>query len=321
MPHLSQLKNSGRLMETHDSTFRDHPVRPRGRGWLKFAHPVIATLPMSAVGLGVFLIGTACIIYWSFTQSAALPNWSWSGPTQYFILWNNPNWRAAITNMAIFLPVVVAANLIVGGLLAICLDRGVKFLGLFHSLFLYPYAMSLYVSGLVWQWIFDPHLGLEPLVRSWGLTWFHFAPTADPSQALAGLLVAGCWQSIGLTMAILLAGLRTIDPEIWHAARVEGISTARTYVSIILPMIRGPIGTAVFLQVVSALRTYDLSVAMADDPYRPTWMPAVYVIKSVWYEMTLRQGAAASTMLLLPIALLVALRVVGGRLRARATLD
>ena len=80
-------------------------------------------------------------------------------------------------------------------------------------------------------------------------------------------------------MAILLAGLRGIDEEIWKAARVDGIPTWRTYLFIVLPMMRGAFATAFVLQCVGIVRVYDLVVAMTGGgPGISSTMPAVYVI-------------------------------------------
>lgn len=279
---------------------------------------ILATLPMIVIGVTVYLVGVLCTIYWSFTPSGAFPNWTWAGPLQYTMLWGNAAWLAAVRNLAVMVPVALAINVAVGLLLAILLDRNLRLEGLFRSIFLYPFALSLYVTGTVWRWIYNPWWGIERTIQDWGFADFHFAPLTDSGQALAGVIVAGAWQSIGLTMAILLAALRGVDPDIWKAARVDGIPAWRTYLFIVLPMVRSALAVAVVLQLVSIVRTYDLVVALAiGDPSRVTWMPAVYVIKAVWYDVSLRQGSAASTMLLLPVGLIVLIRAVWLWRRAR----
>ena len=62
-----------------------------------------------------------------------------------------------------------------------------------------------------------------------------------------GLLIAGLWQGTGLIMVIMLAGLRGIDDEIWKAARIDGIGTVKTYIKVIIPMMRPVFITALVI--------------------------------------------------------------------------
>ena len=109
-------------------------------------------------------------------------------------------------------------------------------------------------------------------------------------------------------MAILLAGIRGIDHDIWKAARIDGVPTWKTYFFIVVPMIRGAVATALLLQVTTIIRTFDLVVAISVDPYNPVWMLALYVDNAVRFRTSLGQGSAAATMMLVPIAILVLLR-------------
>jgi glucose/mannose transport system permease protein len=276
---------------------------------------IIATSPMIVIGLSVFLVGVLFTIYWSFTSSRVFPGWGWVGLRQYWTLWSNPAWLTSISNMAVFGPASLAINLVLGFFLAASLDRSVRLESLFRTIFLYPFAMSLYVTGLVWQWILDPSLGLQVAVQNWGFADFHFAPLNDPGQAIAALTLAGCWQSVGLTMAIMLAGLRGIDPDIWSASRIDGIPAWRTYAFIVVPMLRGAVATALLLQITSIIRTYDLVVAIAVDPYKPLWMPALYVMNTIRFGSNLGQGTAAAAMMLVPIAVALVIRAILSRRR------
>jgi glucose/mannose transport system permease protein len=211
--------------------------------------------------------------------------------------------------------------MVFGYLLAVFMDQRIRQEDLLRSVFLYPFAMSLIVTGLVWQWILDPNLGIENTMHSLGWTSFHFSPLVDPSIAIYGLVVAGIWQGSGVTMAIMLAGLRGVDAEIWKAAKVDGIPTWRTYLFIALPMMGGSVATSFVLQCVGVVRVYDLIIAMTGGgPGISTIMPAVYVIDMITSSQNVGQGMAAATMMLLPIVIVL---ILGGllvwRRRSRGT--
>jgi len=278
-------------------------------------HAVIGTIPMILVAVGVFVIGIAFAMLWSFTSSKLFPNFNFIGLTQYYRLWSTDRWLVAVSNIWIYGLLTITCNMVFGYLLAVFMDQRIRQEDLFRSIFLYPFAMSLIVTGLVWQWALDPNLGIQAAMRNLGWESFSFAPLVDSDTAIYGLVVAGIWQGSGVTMAILLAGLRGIDAEIWKAAKVDGIPDWRAYLFIGLPMMRGAIATAFVLQCVNVVRVYDLVIAMTGGgPGIATTMPAIYVIQLITVRQNVGLGMAAAAMMLLPIVVVVA---VGGIFRWR----
>ncbi len=263
---------------------------------------------MIAVSVGVFVIGIAFSIIWSFTSSKLFPNFNWVGFAQYERLWSTSRWIISVKNIWLFGFLSILINMAFGYLLAVFMDQRIRHEALFRSIFLYPFAMSLIVTGLVWQWMMDPNMGLQAAMHNWGLEWFHFSPLTNQRSAIYGVIIAGVWNGTGVTMAILLAGLRGIDTDIWKASRVDGIPNWRTYLFIALPMMRGSFATAFVLQGVGVVRVYDLIVALTQGgPGIATQMPAVFVIENITTRQNVGLGMAAATMMLLPIMIVVAL--------------
>ena len=117
-----------------------------------------------------------------------------------------------------------------GTILTIALDQVIRTRNLLQPVFLYPIALSFIVTGLAWQWFFNPATGLQDVVRSPGFESFSFDRLSSPDRAIYTLVIAGMWHSSGLVMAIVYAGLGSIDGEIWRAGRVDGIpARACTY--------------------------------------------------------------------------------------------
>src|SRR3546814_13228510 len=98
------------------------------------------------------------------------------------------------------------------------MDHKIRFENVFRTIFLYPFALSFIVTGLVWQWILNPEFGIQAVVRSLGWESFHFDPLYNPDIVIYGVLIAGLWQGTGLVMCLMLAGLRGIDEEIGSAS-------------------------------------------------------------------------------------------------------
>lgn len=266
----------------------------------------IASIPMIVAALFVFTGGTIWTVVYSFTKSGLLPRLNWVGLDQYERLWSTNKWLVSIENLAIYGLCMLVLSFVIGFVLAALIDQKIRFENTIRTVILYPYAMSFIVTGLVWQWILNPEFGVQNVVRSMGWESFTFDPLYTPSIAIFGVLFAGLWQGSGLVMVLMLAGLRGIDQDVWKAARVDGIPAWKTYVFIVIPMMRPVFITTLVLVVTGIVKVYDLIVAQTGGgPGIATEVPAKYVYDSMFGGQNLGQGFAASTMMLLMVALVV----------------
>ena len=266
----------------------------------------LASIPMILTALVVFVGGTGWTILYSFTGSRMLPKTKWVGLDQYERLWDSDRWIISITNLGIYGVCSLVLTLVIGFCLAACLDRKIRFESAFRSIFLYPFALSFVVTGLAWQWILNPDFGLQSVVRGWGWESFEFNPLNDANTVIYGLLIAGLWQGTGLIMCIMLAGLRGIDEDIWKATRVDGIGTIKTYLVVIIPMMRPVFITGLVLIAAGIIKLYDLVVAQTGGgPGLASEVPAKYVIEYMFRAQNLGQGFAASTMMLCSVVIVL----------------
>ena len=266
----------------------------------------IASIPMILTALVVFVGGTAWTVTYSFTGSRMLPKTKWVGFDQYERLWDTDRWIISIKNLGIYGACSMILTLALGFTLAACLDRKIRFESAFRTIFLYPFALSFVVTGLAWQWILNPDFGVQSVVRSMGWESFTFNPLNDPDTVMFGLLIAGLWQGTGLIMCIMLAGLRGIDEDIWKAAKVDGIGTVKTYVVVIIPMMRPVFITSLVLIAAGIIKLYDLVVAQTGGgPGLSSEVPAKYVIEYMFRAQNLGQGFAASTMMLCSVVVIL----------------
>lgn len=266
----------------------------------------LASIPMIITAMIVFVGGTTWTVVHSFTDSKLLPRTNFVGLDQYERLWGARRWMVSIENLAIYGLCSLILTLIIGFTLAALLDRKIRFENTFRTIFLYPFALSFIVTGLTWQWILNPDFGLQNIVRNWGWTSFTFNPLNDPNTVIYGILIAGIWQGSGLIMCIMLAGLRGIDEDIWKAARVDGIGTVKTYLRIILPMMRPVVITSLVLIASGIIKLYDLVVAQTNGgPGIASEVPAKYVIDYMFRAQNLGQGFAASTMMLVSVIIIL----------------
>jgi len=266
----------------------------------------IAAIPMILTALFVFVGGTIWTITYSFTKSGLLPKLKWVGFKQYDRLWGTKKWLVAIENLAIYGILMLLLVFIIGFVLAALIDQKVRFENTFRTIILYPYAMSFVVTGLIWQWMLNPEFGVQSIVRDLGWESFSFDPLYNSDIAIYGVLIAGLWQGSGLVMVLMLAGLRGIDQEIWKAAKIDGIPTWKTYLMVVIPMMRPVFITTLVLVTAGIVKVYDLIVAQTSGgPGISTEVPAKYVYDAMFNGQNLGQGFAASTMMLLTVAIVV----------------
>lgn len=266
----------------------------------------IAAIPMIFTALVVFVGCTIWTIVHSFTKSKLLPNTTWVGLDQYERLWSQNRWLISIENLMIYGVFSLIFSLVIGFTLAALLDQKIRFENTFRTILLYPFALSFIVTGLVWQWMLNPEFGIQKIVRDLGFTGFDFDPLYNADYVIYGVLFAGLWQGTGFIMCLMLAGLRGIDEDIWKAARVDGIPMWKTYIFIVIPMMRPVFITTLVIIAAGIVKVYDLVVAQTNGgPGIASEVPAKYVYDKMFQSQNLGQGFAASTMMLLTVLIVL----------------
>jgi len=273
---------------------------------------------MMLIVLGVFVGGTAWTVLFSFTNIKILPlftprDWinGYVGLANYDRLFKTDRWMdcpgitkigtaawqwkcaGALPNVVTYAVLSIILSISIGFLLAVFMDQKIRLEGMFRTIYLYPFALSFIVTGHVWAWIMSPEYGLQAGVRLLGWTSFSFGWIADRQMVMYAIV-----------MALMLAGLRGIDDEIWKAAKIDGISTWRTYLQIVLPMMK-PVMVTTFVIVASgAVRIYDLVVAITDGgPGISSDVPTRYIYQN--FSANLGQSLAASTCMLVAMAFIL----------------
>jgi len=242
----------------------------------------------------------------SFTKSRMFPRFEFAGFEQYIRLFNEDRWLVAVKNMAIFgfLYVFLAAAL--GLFIAILIDQRIRLEGFFRAAFLYPMALSFVVTGVVWQWILNPGLGLEKLAHDLGWESFRFQWLIDPDMAIYTLVIAGVWQVSGFMMALFLAGLRGIDSEILKAAKIDGAPLWKIYTRIIIPALRPVFLTVMVIGTHLAIKSYDLVVALTKGgPGIATELPSTFMYTFTFSRNNIGLGSASAVMMLMALAAII----------------
>ena len=285
--------------------------------WLEKHMPKIVLAPSFVVSL-VFVYGFIGWTAWiSLTRSRLLPRYDFHGVIQYERLFESVRWDAAINNLFIFGFLFIVISTILGLILAILLDQKIRTEGVIRTIYLYPMALSLIVTGTAWKWILNPGLGFEAAIRGLGWTTFSFDWLVDPEMAIYTIVIAGVWQASGFVMALFLAGLRSLDQEVIKAAQVDGIPTWRIYTSIIIPSMASVFLSAFVVLAHLAIKSFDLVIALTGGgPGFATDLPATYMYTMAFSRGDLGQ-AASSAMVMMMIIFAIVVPYLYSELRAK----
>ncbi|OES64795.1 sugar ABC transporter permease, partial [Pseudomonas aeruginosa] len=268
-------------MATNSPVYPTAPVAPRRvspldrlQGWL----PKLVLAPSVVVVLFCMYGYIGWTLLLSFTNSRFMPSYKWAGLSQYQRLWDNDRWWVASKNLLLFGGSFIAICLVLGVFLAVLLDQRIRREGFIRTLYLYPMALSMIVTGTAWKWLLNPGLGLDKLLRDWGWEGFRFDWLVDPERVVYCLVIAAVWQASGFVMALFLAGLRGVDPAIVRAAQVDGASLPTIYLRIVLPSLRPVFFSALMILAHIAIKSFDLVAAMtAGGPGYSSDLPAMFM--------------------------------------------
>jgi glucose/mannose transport system permease protein len=266
------------------------------------AAPQIALSPALLVTVVCFLGAILWTIYMSFTNSRRFPEYEIDFANlgrQYERLFGSEAWTTSLKNLVI-LAIGSALAIVFGFILAAMVEREKRGEGFFRTVFLYPLAISLIVTGLVWRWMFNPTLGIEGFLRGLGFEGAAFNWLAAPDTAMYAIILASIWHGLGFYMALMLAGLKSINTEIWSAARLDGVSFWRLYVEIIIPMMKFTFLTCGILLSLGVVKAFDIIVAMTNGgPGQSTWTPAYFAINAYSVRSNIGFASAAAVIMLL----------------------
>ena len=271
----------------------------------------ILLISPSIIAVLIFVYG---FIGWSLRVSLSKwkglsPDYTWNALKNYTDLFADPRFHVDIRNTLIFTGVFVIGSIILGFLMAVMLDQGLKGEAFFRSLFLFPMAISYIVTGVVWRWLMNPatgsrtsglnllfsYLHLDFLQNSWYNT---------PTWGMAAIALAAIWQMSGYTMALYLAGLRSIPQELREAAQMDGASEFQIYRYIMIPLLSPVTLSALIILGHMSLKVFDLIVAVVGKQL-PLDVPAIYMWQTTFDGLFYGRGAAIGILLLISVAVLI----------------
>lgn len=237
------------------------------------------------------------------------------GLENYRQLLSDPRFWGAASNTGLFVAVTVTAELVLGLILALGLDRIRRGRGLARVVVLLPWAIPTAVAALVWRFMFEGETGVaNALLTSVGLLGEPLVWFVDPVTAWVPVMLGDIWKMTPFVTLLLLAGLQNIPDALYEAARMDGAGAWQRFREVTLPLLRPALLVALLFRTLDALRVFDLVyVLTGGGPGTATEPLSVFAFETLIQNLRFGYGSAVS-MTVFVAAFLVALiyiRVLG----------
>ncbi len=199
----------------------------------------------------------------------------------------------------------LAFEFAIGLALALFFNRAFPGHGLLRALLLLGWMLPLVVTGNLFRWMLTGEYGVVNFFLNLGPLDAGRAWLSAPDTALLGTIVTNIWVGIPFNMILLLAGLQSISPSLYDAAKVDGAGAAQGFLYITLPQLRPVIVIVLLLGFIYTFKVFDLIYVMTGGgPVTATEVLPIYVYDTFFEFFRFGSGAAASVLVLvLPVIL------------------
>ena len=283
--------------------------------------PYLYILPAAAVMLAGLAWPIADAVRLSFYDWPLGTDWStarWVGLEAFGDMLRSPQvWTSMGVTFA-FVIIAVSCEMVLGIALALFLEKPVRGMRLFRTVFVLPMMIAPICVGLIWRYLFDANfgpinlwagaLGLAP--RAW---------LAEPGLAFFAIVVTDVWQWTPFVLIMVLAALQGIDGSVIEAARIDGASAWQQITRVKLPVIKPILVVTLLMRMIDGFRGLEVVYVMTfGGPGQSTELFSLHIYKAAFISQKLGYSAALSILLLCIVAALaLAVLLIANPLRPR----
>lgn len=237
-------------------------------------------------------------VYLSFTSWDVLTPATFIGLENYTRMVADPVFWNAVRVTALYVVINIGVQTVVALLIAVLMQRLSQSV-LLRSLILAPYLVSNVVAALVFLWILDFQLGIGNSMIEWiGLDRVGFF--TSEAWAIPTIALVNVWRHMGYTALLIFAGLLTIPPNLYEAARVDGASEVRSFFAITLPLLRPILGLVLIVSVIGSFQVFDtVAVTTSGGPVDASRVLQLYIYENAFAQFDFGYASALSVALLL----------------------
>jgi ABC-type sugar transport system permease subunit len=243
------------------------------------------------------------------TLTTILKGWEYMGLENFVTLFDDPDFYTSLKVTLLFVGGSVTLQFGVGLLMAIVLNQQIRGAGVFRAILIIPWTISAVIAAFSFKFILDDNFGiLNFMLNQLGIGSVGWL--SDPNMVVWSLVIANMWYGTPFTLLFLTAGLLSIDPSLYEAARIDGASKMRSFFYITLPLLKPFIIINLILITMWSVNLFDIQLIMTGGgPLFSSTTASLYMYRQA-FEFGLLSKGAASGIILIVINLAVAVTYV-----------
>jgi len=241
-------------------------------GWIFIAPALIGTVIF-------IIIPVICSFGLSFAKWDLINPIEWVGVLNYKEIFNEALFYKILLNTIIFAISTSVLGVIIPLILANILNSKIRGSEFFKTAYFLPFITPMIVIGIIWEWIFDPNIGLIANFFNVHLNWLY-----DTSLAMPALILVSVWKLIGYNMVIFLAALSGVSNSLFEAAKIDGASNFQTFKNVTVPVLAPTIFFVIIITAVSSFQVFDLIYLMTQGGPLDSTNVLVYAIYKNAFE-------------------------------------
>ncbi len=184
--------------------------------------------------------------------------------------------------------------------LAYIINNKIRSSEFFKTTYFLPFVTPMIVIAMVWEWIFDPNMGLLNFMLKSNISWLYSTKTA-----LLAIIIVSAWKLIGYNMVIFLSGFSTINTQVLESAKIDGAGKLQTFFKIIIPLLSPTIFFVLIITTISSFQVFDLIYLMTQGgPENSTNVLVYWLYKNAFEFFNIGKASAIAYILFIFISLL-----------------
>lgn len=265
--------------------------------------PYLLVLPAMIVIILVLILPIFYAIYLSCTDATLLKLSSaqWIGIENYITFFTSGSVGKVFSATFIYVVVGVFLVYFIGLGAALLLNIPLKGKSVFRGILILPWAIPQVVLVLIWKWMLNPQYGvINYFLQQLGLVGENFSWFTDPNFAMLAIMLVTLWKEYPLSCLILFAGLKTISPDLYEAAAIDGAGRFKRFIHITMPGLKYVTSVLVLLLTIWSFTNFVIIWLLTmGGPSDQTATLSIYTYLNAFKFSQLGEGAAIGTVCLL----------------------
>ena len=229
----------------------------------------------------------------SFFKWNLISNIKFAGLNNYIDLFTSEEFHIVLKNTIVYAFFVTVFATVIPLVLASIINSKIKGTDFFKCSYFLPFITPMIVIAMVWQWIFDPNIGLVNMLFKSHLQWLY-----DENLALGVLIFVSVWKLVGYNMIIFLSGFSSLSSQVYEAAKIDGASNVKTFFKITLPLMSPTIFFVLLITTISSFQVFDLIYLMTQGgPENSTNVLVYWLYKNAFEFFNIGKASAIAYIL------------------------